>query len=104
MKKDEILIFVESDSIKRSDTGVSRKVPKSIDVAALAEQVQDFEKKLITIFEKKEEEDPRSTFTLNEITISAEINSEGQIGILGSGVKVGGKAGITLTFTRNKKE
>lgn len=103
MKKNEILVFVENESIKRGDNGVPKKVAKSINVVALAEQVQDFEKKLITIFKKREEEDSDSTFTLNEITISAEINSEGQIGILGSGVKVGGKAGITLTFARNKK-
>lgn len=103
MRKDEILVFVDNESIKRGGNGSSTKGAKSINVAALAEQIQDFEKKLITIFERKEEEDSKSTFTLNEITISAEINSEGQIGILGSGVKVGGKAGITLTFSRNKK-
>jgi hypothetical protein len=101
MKENKILIFVEEEQITRGNS-IAKKVTKSIDVATLAAQVHDFEKKLITVFEKREEASD-SAFHLNEISINAEINAEGEIGILGTGVKLGGKAGITLTFTRNTK-
>ena len=37
---------------------------------------------------------------LEEIELSVEVNAEGQLGILGSGGKAGGKGGITLKFKR----
>ncbi len=39
---------------------------------------------------------------LEEIELSLEINSEGQVSLLGSGVKAGGKGAMTLKFKATK--
>lgn len=40
---------------------------------------------------------------LDEIQLSVEVNGEGQLSLLGSGTKVGGSGGLTLTFKRPQK-
>ena len=40
---------------------------------------------------------------LNEVTLSVEINGEGQVSLVGTGGKLGNKGGITLKFTRPSK-
>lgn len=45
-------------------------------------------------------ERPKSKMRLEEIEISIEINGEGQVSLLGTGGKVGGKGGMTLKFKR----
>ncbi len=42
----------------------------------------------------------KSGMQLEEIELTVEINGEGQVKLLGSGVKAGGKGGIKLTFRR----
>ncbi|NJL62396.1 MAG: hypothetical protein HC903_11850 [Methylacidiphilales bacterium] len=42
----------------------------------------------------------KSGMQLDEIELSVEINGEGQVKLLGSGTKAGGKGGIKLTFRR----
>ena len=42
----------------------------------------------------------KSGMQLDEIELSVEINGEGQVKLLGNGVKAGGKGGIKLTFRR----
>jgi hypothetical protein len=42
----------------------------------------------------------KSGIQLDEIELSVEINGEGQVKLLGSGTKAGGKGGIKLTFRR----
>jgi hypothetical protein len=42
----------------------------------------------------------KSGMQLEEIELSVEINGEGQVKLLGSGAKAGGKGGIKLTFRR----
>jgi hypothetical protein len=37
---------------------------------------------------------------LNQIKLTVEVNGEGGLSILGTGGKIGGKGGITLTFSR----
>nr|WP_281257084.1 hypothetical protein [Calothrix elsteri] len=37
---------------------------------------------------------------LDEIELTVEINGEGQVKLLGNGIKAGGKGGIKLTFKR----
>ncbi|MBD1832621.1 hypothetical protein H6F61_07900 [Cyanobacteria bacterium FACHB-472] len=39
---------------------------------------------------------------LDEVELSVEVNGEGQVSLLGSGTKVGGKSAITLKFKRRK--
>lgn len=40
--------------------------------------------------------------TLEEVELSIEISSEGQVSILGSGGKIGGSGGIKLSFKRQR--
>jgi len=40
-------------------------------------------------------------FSLDQIQLSAEINGEGKIGILGTGVNVGASTGLTFTLKRS---
>lgn len=44
--------------------------------------------------------DGSSKMQLDEIELSVEVNAEGQVSLLGSGGKVGGKGAITLKFKR----
>ena len=39
-------------------------------------------------------------YTVDEITVSAQISADGKIGFLGTGASVGGEAGINLLFRR----
>ncbi len=43
---------------------------------------------------------PEAGLLLEDVELSIEISSEGQISVLGSGGKIGGKGGIKLTFKR----
>ena len=47
-------------------------------------------------------EQPEAGLSLENIELSIEISSEGQISILGSGGKISGTGGIKLTFTRQR--
>ena len=40
--------------------------------------------------------------SLEEVELSIEVSSEGQISILGSGGKIGGSGGIKLSFKRQR--
>jgi hypothetical protein len=51
------------------------------------------------VFDQAEQQ-PNSRISLDEIELTVEVNAEGQLGILGSGGKAGGKGGITLKFKR----
>jgi hypothetical protein len=51
------------------------------------------------VFDQAEHQ-PNSRISLDEIELTVEVNAEGQLGILGSGGKAGGKGGITLKFKR----
>lgn len=39
---------------------------------------------------------------LDAVTLSVEVNAEGELSLLGTGGKLGGSGGITLTFSRAK--
>jgi len=51
------------------------------------------------VFDQAEQKGPQS-IELQEIELTVEVNAEGQVGILGTGGKAGGKGGITLKFKR----
>lgn len=46
--------------------------------------------------------DGSSKMQLDEIELSVEVNGEGQVSLLGTGGKVGGKGAITLRFKRSE--
>jgi hypothetical protein len=47
--------------------------------------------------------EPQAGIQLDEITLTVEISSEGEIKLLGSGVKAAGKGAIELKFKRNSQ-
>jgi hypothetical protein len=49
----------------------------------------------------KSEETAEPSFALHEIALHVEINAEGNLSILGTGGKLGGKGGMQLTFKRS---
>jgi hypothetical protein len=53
------------------------------------------------IFRRAEQQAaPRSGLQLQEVELSIEISSEGQVYLIGNGAKAGGKGAITLKFSR----
>ena len=72
----------------------------SLPTAKLKEQIGRLVKDLTEVFDHADQE-ANGKITLNEVELTVEVNTEGQLGILGSGGKVGGKGGITLKFKRN---
>jgi hypothetical protein len=44
---------------------------------------------------------PIGEFSLEQVTIAAEVSAKGRVSLLGSGGEAGGKTGLTLTFSRN---
>jgi hypothetical protein len=39
-------------------------------------------------------------FTMDTVTLTAEVSAKGQVSLLGTGAEVAGKGGITFTFRR----
>lgn len=124
MEEESILFFVEppppSTENPRGardgqDTGGSFGAPKrelvaqlqgrvSLPVAQLRQQVSQLVTVVAEVFDRAEQqvgvEKPDRQLQLEEIELTVEVNGEGQLGILGSGGKAGGKGGIKLKFTR----
>ena len=42
-------------------------------------------------------------FSLDTVTLTAEVNAKGQLSLLGTGGELGGKGGITFTLKRGTK-
>ena len=116
MSNSELWIVVEEpieDSTEGSrestiDTGGGWDVPEkltnvfkqrrvSVDAAVLKSQMNGLLQVVGDIFEQAEEQ---TGMQLNEVTLSVEINGEGQVSLVGTGGKLGNKGGITLKFTR----
>ena len=95
MEEPRIRLF--HSSISTDELGGSLE---GIKVEELAEEFEDFKEKLSHIFLKST--DDELPFYLDEIKVIAEVSADGKLGILGSGLKVGTKAGLTFTFKRNK--
>jgi hypothetical protein len=72
-----------------------QRVP--VDAAALKSQMNGLLKVVGDIFQHAEQQ---TGMQLNEVTLSVEINGEGQVSLVGTGGKLGNKGGITLKFTR----
>lgn len=47
------------------------------------------------------EADTQAGLQLNEVTLSVEINAEGQLSLVGNGGKLGNRGGMTLKFVRS---
>ncbi len=84
------------DNVPEKITNIFRqRVP--VDAAALKSQMSGLLKVVGGLFEEAEQQ---TGMQLNEVTLSVEINGEGQVSLVGTGGKLGNKGGITLKFTR----
>ena len=57
---------------------------------------------LVVVGEVFDQARPEAGLSLEDVELSIEISSEGQISILGSGGKISGTGGIKLTFRRQR--
>ncbi len=76
-----------------------------VDAEKLEQEMSRFLLVLDKVFTRAEQQTQaksgnKSGMQLDEIELSVEINGEGQVKLLGSGAKAGGKGGIKLTFRR----
>ncbi len=76
----------------------------AVPVERLKQQVNQLVGMVGLVFDQAEQQveqkHPERRLHLEEIELTVEVNAEGQLGILGSGGKAGGKGGIKLKFTR----
>jgi hypothetical protein len=123
MEEQSILFFVEPTPLATEnpqgardgqDTGGNFGAPKrdlvdrlqgrvSLPVDLLRRQVGELVTMVAEVFDRAEQAGaatPDRQLQLEEIELTVEVNGEGQLGILGSGGKAGGKGGIKLKFTR----
>jgi hypothetical protein len=77
---------------------ISKRV--SLPTSKLKQQIGSLIGVLSEVFDQAEQKE-NARISLDEIELTVEITTEGQLGILGSGGKAGGKGGITLKFKRN---
>ncbi|HAX76711.1 MAG TPA: hypothetical protein DCY88_12925 [Cyanobacteria bacterium UBA11372] len=87
----------ESTEQQLSKRGIPVKADK------LEAGVTEFLKLIGRVFDRaKQRAGELSGMELDEIELSVEVNGEGQLSLLGSGSKVGGKGAITMRFKTNK--
>lgn len=83
----------------------SKRVGDAVKVSAekLEQEMTRFLQILGKVFSQAEAQAKVNTaMQLNQIELSVEISGEGEVKLLGSGVKGGGKSGIKLTFKRKE--
>jgi hypothetical protein len=94
--ENEVVIFTTPKDRSKSPL---KKVVKSLD--EISSEFSKFQKQMSSILEKMDSQD--SSFHLEEVSITAEISAEGELGFLGvANAKAGAKGGITFRFTRKK--
>ncbi len=85
-----------------SGDDIIREVPfirrEPVELAKLKREMKGF---LQAMREMLDEADPpESKMCLDEVELTVEINGEGQVSLLGSGGKIGGKGAMTFKFKR----
>ncbi|MBD1869323.1 hypothetical protein H6F95_18860 [Cyanobacteria bacterium FACHB-471] len=84
---------VISDRVSRLFT--KKRIP--LDAQALKTQMNGLMQVVGDLFTQAEQ---NNGMCLDEVTLSVEVNAEGQIGLAGNGGKLGNTGGITMKFTR----
>lgn len=91
----------ETRSWEISNDEASTKQKVEINVNKLEHEMGRFLQVVHRLFYRAEQESgQKSGMQLDEIELSVEINGEGQVSLIGSGAKAGGKGAITLKFKR----
>lgn len=91
--------------ITRADENFSRGdrlalISQTVDVGVLRDRFDDFMAKLQSIV--RSDEQRAGAFRLAEIQFSAEIGADGEFKLLGTGVGVSAKSGITFVLRRDE--
>ena len=85
---------------ERAPSRGERKVRRApVSFETLKQNTSDFLGMVGELFEQADRQQA-SGMKLDEVELAVEINGEGELSILGSGGKVGGKGAITLKFKR----
>lgn len=105
--EEETIWVITEDAGSNFDTQRSyREAPQErgikISVDELEQRMSHFLKSISRIFQQAEQYTAHSSnIALNEIEILIEISGEGEIKLLGTGGKAGGKGAIMLKFKRS---
>ncbi|TVQ13540.1 MAG: hypothetical protein EA368_02005 [Leptolyngbya sp. DLM2.Bin27] len=78
-------------------TTVTKRQRVSVDAQLLKAQMTSLVAVVNELFDQAE---TQTGLQLNEVTLSVEINAEGQVSLVGNGGKVGNRGGMTLKFVR----
>ena len=103
---DETIWIVTDDTNQTSDAQRSyREIAQErgvkVSVSELEQRMSHFLQALGRIFRQAEQQAIQSPgIQLNEIELAVEISTEGEIKLIGTGGKAGGKGAITLKFKR----
>ncbi|MCB0744088.1 MAG: hypothetical protein KDC67_09300 [Ignavibacteriae bacterium] len=100
MEEDEILVFTSHALGTRGDDDEKYIEENSAKLNKLNAEIKKLQKSIAQLY-KENSDIPDKGLYLDEITINAEINAEGKLGILGVGSSVGLSSGISLKFKRN---
>lgn len=92
------VITLEDENLSRS--GRQELVSKKISVSDLKQQFKEFMSDLQSIIE--EDVETNGAFHLNEVQFSAEITTNGEFKLMGTGIGVQGKSAVTFTLNRRK--
>lgn len=95
MNEDTILVNVKEEiTTRRRGRG-----PMELKVDVLAKNVNLFMNQIERILEKTPDE-VGSKFKFTEFSVSAEISAKGGLMLMGTGVEIEGKGGLTFKFNR----
>src|SRR5438876_8260633 len=93
-----MLTVVGFESIKERGLEDRRLVSRQVDAERLSEQVTLFLQSLETVLGNQP--DQLGKYTLDAISVTAEVSAKGTVGLLGTGAELAGKGGLTFTFKR----
>jgi hypothetical protein len=91
----------QGDDAQRSYREIAQEKNIKVSVSELEQKMSQFLQSVNRLFGQAEQQmTQHSGIQLDEIQLSIEISGEGEIKLIGTGGKVGGKAAITLRFKR----
>lgn len=91
-----IIIFGDNEESTWSNSEINEN---PINLQKFKNHVTDFYNNMASVIDNLPE-DKKSGFTLDEITINAEISASGKVGFLGSGVSAGVKGSLSFKLKR----
>ncbi len=113
MSESEIVFFVDAPATSTTGGrnsqdigggfGVKEPETKQKAVSLSQQKLTEYISQLTGVLEgvfQQVESQVGAKIALEEVELNVEVNAEGQLGILGTGGKAGGKGGITLKFKR----